>query len=109
MPQDFEAIQEQIAQLRSNLVELGQTLLAWGQYELGAARNGLTAKAEDLGDALSNTVEAARKQGNKVAEAVSYQQQESRSAPSLAAISAGVGALLLLIGGVSWAAKRLSR
>lgn len=108
-PRDFEAIQEQVAQLRANLAELGQTLLEWGQHEVGAARNGLQAKAQDFGEALSERVERSQKRGRKAAEAVGHSPEASSRASSLPAISAGLGVLLLLVSGVSWATKRLSR
>ena len=120
VPHEFEAIQEQVAQLRSDVVALGQTLLEWGQRETGAARNELTGKAKNLGEALSDTiegaqkrgnrlVETAQKRGNKLAEAAGRPQKESSSATSLPAITAGMGMLFLALSGVSWAAKRLAR
>jgi len=127
IPQDFERVQAQVAQLRSSLRELGQTLLEWGQRGVDDARNGLQAKAQDLGEAVHDTVEMAYKQGSKVAEVVSdtaeaahkqgskvvegigSQSDKSPYAATLPTISAGVGVLLLLVSGVSWAAKRLRR
>jgi hypothetical protein len=106
---EFDAIQQQVAQLRSNLRELGETLLAWGQHEVGDARNSLQAKTQDLGETLRDTVEAAQKRGSKVVEAFGNQPKASPGAATLPKISAGIGVLLLLVSSVSWAAKRLSR
>jgi phage-related minor tail protein len=106
---EFDAIQQQVAQLRSNLRELGQALLAWGQHEVGDARNSLQAKAQDLGESLSDTVEAAQKRGSTAVKAFGNQPKASPGAATLPKISAGIGVLLLLVSGVSWATKRLSR
>jgi uncharacterized phage infection (PIP) family protein YhgE len=125
--QDFEKIQEQVAQLRSNLRELGQTLLEWGQHGVDDTRKRLQTNAQDLGEALDDTVEVARRQGRKVGEAFSdtvetAQKQgskvvnamgnrtEASASPTMfSTISAGVGLLFLLVSGISWAAKRRSR
>jgi hypothetical protein len=127
VPQDFEKIQEQVAQLRSNLRELGQTLLEWGQHGVDDTRKGLQTNAQDLGETLNDTVEVARRQGRKVGEAFSDtvetaqkqgrkvvnaigNQAETSASPTMfSTISAGVGVLLLLVSGISWAAKRRSR
>jgi hypothetical protein len=66
VPQDVEKIQAQVAQLRSTLRELGQTLLEWGQRGVDDTRQELQAHAQDLGDAINDTVEGARRRGSQV-------------------------------------------
>jgi hypothetical protein len=127
VPQDFEKIQKQVAQLRSNLRELGQTLLEWGQHGVDDTRKRLQTNAQDLAEALDDTVEVARRQGRKagevfsdavetaqrqgrkVVDAIGKQAKASASPTMFSTISAGVGLLLLLVGGISWAAKRRGR
>lgn len=107
--QNFEALQEEVTQLRSGVVELAQKLLELGKRQAGGAKNGLEAEAQDLREDLRHTVEEARKRGRKAVEAVRHQSEEPSQGASLPAVSVGVGLLLLIMGGVSWGTKWLRR
>ena len=107
--QDFEALQEEVSQLRSGVVDLAEKLLELGKRQVGAARDGLEAEGRDLREDLSHTADEARKRVRKAGDAVRHQSGEPSPVGSVPAVSLGLGVLLLIVGGVSWGAKWLRR
>jgi hypothetical protein len=103
--EDLEALQEEVAQLRAGVVELAQKLLELGKRQAGAAKTGLEAEAQDMRKDLRHMVSEARKRGRRAIEAVRRQSDRPSQMVSLPVVSVGMGLLLLIMGGVTWASK----